>query len=286
MAERARDGRRASGGGARDAWLLAGTPLAVPRTALVVPALAALGGLAFFAWKPGVALSAVESPRAFGFTAGVGLLVLLLTWGLPRVGAGPVVTMVAQAVPVTLAFVVTVLPALRVVTVEEAAPPLLPAAGAPAAGGSTEAPVPSDRATEPGGGATEPGGNAAAPGADATDPGGAASDQVAFAAVSEGSLRGIDHDATGRVLLLTAPSGESVVRFEDLDVEPGPDYFVHVVPGADRERPDGGVQLSELRGNRGAQNYDVPAGTALDRPVTVLIWCRAFAVPIAAATLS
>ena len=218
--------------------LFRGTPLAVPRTSLVVPAAAALGGLAFFLWKPGVALAAVGSPRASGFTAGVGLLVVLLGWGLPRLRGGPVLTMTAQAVPVLLAFVVTVLPAFRVVTVEDEAP-----------AAATSAPA-----------------------ADVTER-------------SAAALRGIDHDATGRVLLLDDGSGGVVVRFEDLDVEPGPDYFVHLVPGAGREDPDGGVRLAKLRGNRGDQNYAVPPGTAVDRPVTVLIWCRAFAVPVAAATL-
>ncbi len=34
-----------------------------------------------------------------------------------------------------------------------------------------------------------------------------------------------------------------------------------------------------------AQNYDVPVGARIDGPVTVLVWCRAFGVPVPAATL-
>jgi hypothetical protein len=58
-----------------------------------------------------------------------------------------------------------------------------------------------------------------------------------------------------------------------------------IVPGVGRERPDGGTRLGHLHGNRGNQNYPVPAQIAPTRPLTVLIWCRAFAVPVAAATL-
>ena len=76
-----------------------------------------------------------------------------------------------------------------------------------------------------------------------------------------------------------------MVRLQTLDVEPGPDYSLFVVPGAERQRPDGGTRLGHLRGSRGNQNYPVLADVDLSRPATVLIWCRAFDVPVAAATL-
>src|SRR5918912_3199191 len=100
--------------------------LRVPRSSLAVPAVAVAGALAFAAWKPGVALSVLDSPRALALSAGVGGLVLVLGWGLPRVGAAVVPTVVAQAVPVVLAFAVTVLPAFVAVTVDEAAPATVP----------------------------------------------------------------------------------------------------------------------------------------------------------------
>jgi hypothetical protein len=96
---------------------------------------------------------------------------------------------------------------------------------------------------------------------------------------------GIDHRASGVVLLLRREDRSLVVRLERLDVEPGPDYQVYVVPGADQRKPRDGTHLDRLRGNRGNQNYDVPADFRPTTPVTVLIWCRAFAVPVANATI-
>ena len=58
-----------------------------------------------------------------------------------------------------------------------------------------------------------------------------------------------------------------------------------VVPGADRSVPDGRTRLNRLRGNRGNENHPVSAGMFSRCPLTVLIWCRVFGVPIAAATL-
>jgi hypothetical protein len=104
--------------------------------------------------------------------------------------------------------------------------------------------------------------------------------------VATGTLRGIDHDATGTAALYQRPDGSFIVGLEQIDIEPGPDYKLYVVPGAGRESPgDDGVFLEDLRGNQGTQYYDVPSDVGFDPgDWTVLVWCRAFAVPIANAT--
>jgi len=104
--------------------------------------------------------------------------------------------------------------------------------------------------------------------------------------IGTGTLRGIDHDATGSAVLYQRSDGTFIVGLEDIDVEPGPDYKVYIVPGQNREEPgDNGILLSDLRGNQGTQFYDVPAGTnVVAGEWTVLIWCRSFAVPIANST--
>jgi hypothetical protein len=102
-----------------------------------------------------------------------------------------------------------------------------------------------------------------------------------------GAFRGIDHRASGTAVIYRQPDGRYVVGLEDIDIQPGPDYDLYIVPGADRKDTKGGIRLGDLRGNRGTQFYDVPAGINLeDGPRTVLVWCQTFAVPVANATPS
>jgi hypothetical protein len=102
--------------------------------------------------------------------------------------------------------------------------------------------------------------------------------------VSTGELRGIGHDASGTASIYWQPNGTAVVALEGIDIEPGPDYRVIVVRGANQESPGDGLELDALRGNQGTQYYDVPSGTDPGDGWTVLIWCRAFGVPVANST--
>jgi hypothetical protein len=102
--------------------------------------------------------------------------------------------------------------------------------------------------------------------------------------VRSGEFRGINHRAAGLASIIRQPDGRYVVGLEDIDIEPGPDYYVFIVPGNVTRPGDGAVELDKLRGNVGTQFYDVPSDTnPTDGEWTVLVWCRVFAVPIAAA---
>ena len=98
-------------------------------------------------------------------------------------------------------------------------------------------------------------------------------------------LVGIDHRAAGTATLYQTADGGHLVGLEDIDIQPGPDYDVYLVPGDDQRNPDAGIRLDDLRGNQGTQYYEVPGDTInSDGPWTVLVWCEIFDVPIANAT--
>ena len=102
--------------------------------------------------------------------------------------------------------------------------------------------------------------------------------------VSTGQLRGIDHTASGEASIIRQPDGSFVVRFSNFDIEGAPDPVVYLLQGENQENP-GGTDLGGLRGNVGTtSDYEVPRGTEPGPGWTVLVWCRAFAVPIANAT--
>ncbi len=95
------------------------------------------------------------------------------------------------------------------------------------------------------------------------------------------------HSGTGDAGIFENPDGSLVLRFENFDIENGPDLEVYLVPGADQTSlADGSVHLGALKGNIGDQNYELPAGTALvPGAYTVLVWCEAFSVEFVGATL-
>jgi hypothetical protein len=102
--------------------------------------------------------------------------------------------------------------------------------------------------------------------------------------VSSGQLRGIDHSARGEASIIRQPDGSYVARFSNFDIQSSPDPIVYVVEGENRDNP-GGADLGRLRGNVGTDSdYQLPSGTTPGPGWTVLVWCRAFAVPIANAT--
>lgn len=101
-------------------------------------------------------------------------------------------------------------------------------------------------------------------------------------AIASGEFVGADdaHSGTGTATFYDVDGG-TVLRFEQFEVTNGPDLRVNLVLA------DGSmVDLGELTGNIGNQNYEVPADVDLDSVESVLIYCRAFSVPFAEATLS
>lgn len=101
--------------------------------------------------------------------------------------------------------------------------------------------------------------------------------------LSTGRFVGLDgHRGAGEAGIFRLPGGEAIVAFRDLSVSSVPDPVLYLVPGADRESKANGIRLGRF--DAGKERYEIPAGTDLSGPVTVLIWCERFAVPVAGAS--
>ena len=227
--------------------------------ALAVPQVILFGGmLVMLVVHPNAVRSGLMSTRAILVNAGLLAGWLLLSFVLlPRVLRNDFLRAAALTVLAVAAVIVLVVPTLHDNKVVEAFPMAesvrLPAPAAPSA--SPGAPLP--------------------PSTTAAQP----------VRVSTGELRGIDHDASGTASVYRLPDGSLVVGLEDIDIEPGPDYHVYVAEGADRKDRNDAIYLAALRGNQGTQYYDVPREAGdVGEGWTVLVWCRAFGVPIANAT--
>ena len=101
-------------------------------------------------------------------------------------------------------------------------------------------------------------------------------------AIASGRFTNQAHNTSGLATLIEQPNGDRVVTLTRFETDPGPDVRVYLVPD-----PGGGVKdavdLGGLKGNKGDQQYDVPAGAEAG---AVVIWCRAFTVAFGTATLA
>lgn len=90
------------------------------------------------------------------------------------------------------------------------------------------------------------------------------------------------HSGSGTATIYQLADGSRVLRLEDFSVTNGPDLHVLLVSniptGIQQAINDDYVDLGELRGNRGNQNYEIPADVNLDEYSAVLIYCMPFSV--------
>jgi hypothetical protein len=92
------------------------------------------------------------------------------------------------------------------------------------------------------------------------------------------------HDTSGTVRLLTLDDGSRVLRIENLDTSNGPDVKVVLSPDPNGYA-DGAVSLGTLKGNKGSQNYAIPAGVDPASFRSVVVWCKRFDVDFGVAPL-
>ena len=111
--------------------------------------------------------------------------------------------------------------------------------------------------------------------------------------VASGSFKDADafHRGSGQAIIYSAPGGGHLLRLEALDVTNGPALHVilstHEDPtNGDEVKQPGYADLGPLKGNRGNQNYTIPADVDVSAIRSVVVYCKPFSVVFSVATLS
>ena len=109
--------------------------------------------------------------------------------------------------------------------------------------------------------------------------------------LATGSFHGVAHKTSGTATIFKLAGGKRVLRLTDFETSNGPDVQVYLVAATDAKDNEtvtkaGFVHLGALKGNKGNQNYDVPADVDLEKHRAVTIWCRRFGVNFGTAPLS
>lgn len=102
------------------------------------------------------------------------------------------------------------------------------------------------------------------------------------ATVTSGMFIDGDHPTSGTAITITDGT-QTFLRFEGFETDNGPDLNVYLRSSDD---PDDYLDLGDLKGNIGDQNYELPAGIDLERYDLVDIWCVRFGVSFGSAALS
>lgn len=104
--------------------------------------------------------------------------------------------------------------------------------------------------------------------------------------LSSGTFRALSHHARGQALIIDS-GGRTYLRFENFEIENGPDLRVYLSRAGSEANGDDlaadFIDLGGLKGNIGDQNYAVPEGTDLSRYRSAVVWCRRFSVGFAVA---
>jgi len=109
--------------------------------------------------------------------------------------------------------------------------------------------------------------------------------------VLTGQFHSVAHETKGTATVHDLGGGNRVLRLTDFATSNGPDVRVYLIEAPDASdnatvTKSGYLELGKLKGNEGNQNYEIPAGTDLDKYHAVTIWCYRFNVNFATAPLT
>lgn len=111
--------------------------------------------------------------------------------------------------------------------------------------------------------------------------------------VATGTFHGAAHSTSGRATVYAGDKGPETLRLTNFKTSNGPNLHVLLIAASDAEDNEDflkkgieRIDLGALKGNEGDQNYDIPAGTDLDKYKAVSIFCERFSVNFGAAPLA
>jgi hypothetical protein len=109
--------------------------------------------------------------------------------------------------------------------------------------------------------------------------------------LEKGEFHNADKAGSGTATIYQLANGKRVLRLTNFSVENGPDLHVRLIAANDAKNTASvtktdHVELGNLKGNKGSQNYDVPESVDLSKYKVVSIWCNRFSVNFAAAPLT
>jgi hypothetical protein len=114
---------------------------------------------------------------------------------------------------------------------------------------------------------------------------------TASAVLARGQFHGVAHQGKGVATVHKLASGKQVLRFINFETSNGPALHVYLVAAADAQDNDtvknaDYIDLGALKGNKGDQNYELPADVDLSKYRSVTVWCQRFSVNFATAPLT
>ena len=123
-------------------------------------------------------------------------------------------------------------------------------------------------------------------------PGGAAMASIERepASVTKGIFKSLAHETKGLASIYQLGDGKRTLRLSEFETSNGPDVHVYltaaeVAKGSDAIKEAGFIDLGSLKGNKGDQNYEIPADADLSKFKNVAIWCARFGVNFGQAAL-
>ncbi len=109
--------------------------------------------------------------------------------------------------------------------------------------------------------------------------------------LAKGEFHKAEKDGKGTATVYQLADGKRVLRLSNFETDNGPDLHVRLIAADDAKDTASVakteyVEVAKLKGNKGAQNYDLPENVDLGKYRVVSIWCNRFSVNFAAAPLS